>query len=250
MAAPGPAGTGDLALSAPAIGPSLPAAIGSSAGLLAGLGTDPQTKEMVLYAGQIEGPKPVRTATRFTAPSWDALGNLWTVQTNGSDQQVIMGPLGGSFAGVASPDLAENVVVLALRVSRDGTRVAAIVQDTTGSSRLLVGTVVATAAGPRLQGFRDAAPGYDQVTAVAWKDSSTLVAINAVPQGSAQIITAQYDGYVVNRLPSLNGAITVAAAPGQPMLAGTKDGVVYSLSGITWQPVANGGQVWDPFYPG
>lgn len=247
--APGPAGTGELALSAPAIGPSVPAAIGSSAGLLAGLGIDAQTNQMVLYAGQIESPKAVRTASKFTAPSWDALGNLWTVQTDGSDQQVIMGPLGGSFAGVAAPELAENVVVLALRVSRDGTRVAAIVQDTTGSSRLLVGMVVTTPAGPRLKGFRVAAPGYDQVTAVAWKDSSTLVAINASAQGP-QVIALQYDGYIVNRLPTLIGAVSIAAAPGQPTLAGTKDGVVYSLSGITWLPVANGAPGSDPFYPG
>jgi hypothetical protein len=240
---PGPAGQGTVSLVTPAIAPGRPAAIGASEGLIAGLSPDGTT----LQAGSIEAPKQVARADSFTPPSWDSLGNLWTVATSGGQQQVLVGPLGGSLAAVPNPELSGDTIV-SLRVSRDGTRVAVAVQDTTGNSHLLVGLVVKNGNGIRLEGFRDAAPGFTQVTDCAWLDANTLVGIGA-QKGAVQVFTASVDGYQVTQLPTLANPITIAAAPGKPVLAGTSDGTVYSysLTGGNWQLAVNG---QDPFYPG
>jgi hypothetical protein len=242
---PGPAGQGTVALATPAIAPGRPATIGASEGLIAGLSADGTT----LFAGPVEAPKPVGQADTFTAPSWDSLGNLWTVATSGGRQQVLVGPLGGSLAAVPNPELAQDTIV-ALRVSRDGTRVAVVVQDTSGNSKLLVGLVVKTDGGIRLAGFRDAAPGYTQVTSCGWLDANTLVGIGATGKGAVQVFTAAVDGSRVSPLAPLASPVTVAAAPGQPILAGTADGTIYSIpqGGTGSWHVATVGE--NPFYPG
>jgi hypothetical protein len=241
---PGPAGEGTLDLSRPAIAPGRPATIGASEGLIAGLSADGTT----LFAGPTEAPKAVGRADTFTPPSWDSLGNLWTVATSGGRQEVLVGPLGGSLAAVPNPELAQDTIV-ALSVSRDGTRVAVAAQDTSGNSRLLVGLVVKTQQGIRLAGFRDAAPGYTQVTSCGWLDADTLVGLGATGKGSVQVFTADVDGSQVISRGQLINPVTVSAAPGQPILAGTADGTIYSYAqgGSSWH-VATVGQ--DPFYPG
>ena len=64
-----------------------------------------------LYAGSLLAPKKLLTGSNFTTPSWDSLGNLWTVeqQQSSSAPRVRIAPSGkATLPGtVAAPDLDE-----------------------------------------------------------------------------------------------------------------------------------------------
>jgi hypothetical protein len=233
---PGPLGTTPTTLQHVAVSPDLAfigglrTAAGRTSVYVGSLATEPR----VVYSGA--GP--------FTAPSWDRDGELWTVQLSPRPRVLLIRP-GQQVVQIPAPSL-DGQVVRALRISRDGTRVAVIVGTT--QTQLLVGRVRTTSSGLRLDGFINPAALLRDVTNATWADANTvLVLAHAV--GRARIPwLVDVDG--VRPAPVTTTGLTsydaVAGAPGQPTLV-ESDGEIYQAARGFWTPVARG---VEPAYPG
>ena len=143
-----------------------------------------------LYAGPLLAPKKLLTGYNFTTPSWDSLGNLWTVQQQQSSSapRVRIAPSGkATLPAVAAPDLA-NKVIGELKVSRDGTRVA-VLAVSTNVSQVLVGAV--SKDGTSIENFYPVAPSLTSVTDFVWASSTKLDILDTVPNSNEPGTTSQ-----------------------------------------------------------
>jgi Lipoprotein LpqB beta-propeller domain len=239
-------------LLAPVVAPR--SASGGNGELIAGVVQESPSTE-ALYAGPLLAPKVLLTGSAFTTPSWDSLGNLWTVQqqTSSSAPQVRIAPLGtATLPGpVAAPDLA-NLVIKELKVSRDGTRVA-VLAVSTNVSQVLVGAVAND--GTTIEHFYPVAPSLTSVTDFAWASSTKLDILGTVPNSnepgtSSSLWSVDIDGWAPQGPtvePVQPTAVSIAAAPGRPEVIGTSSNQIEEYDSGHWQFVANGSA---PHYPG
>ena len=205
-----------------------------------------------LYAGPLLAPKKLLTGYNFTTPSWDSLGNLWTVQQQQSSSapRVRIAPSGkATLPAVAAPDLA-NKLIQELKVSRDGTRVAVLVS--TNVSQVLVGAV--SKDGTSIVNFYPVAPSLTSVTDFVWASSTKLDILDTVPNTNepgttSQLWSVDVDGWAPSLTQGtvLTNAVSIAAAPNQPLVVATSLDQIEQLSGGQWQFVGNGSA---PRYPG
>ena len=237
-----PGDTGELdntPLLAPAVAPRTGADAADQ--LIAGVVQDDNGKDS-LYAGPLLAPKQLLTGSNnFTTPSWDSLGNLWTVQQQQSSSapRVLIAPSGkATLPAVAAPDLA-NKVIEELKVSRDGTRVAVLAVSTTGS-QVLVGAVAKD--GTTIENFYPVAPSLTSVTDFVWASSTKLDILDPVPNTNAPGTTSQLwsvdvDGWSPSLTQGtvLTDAVSIAAAPRQPLVVATSLDQIEQLSGGQWQ---------------
>ncbi len=246
--------TGELDITpllAPAIAPRASAAAANQ--LIAGVVQNPDGTQS-LYAGSLLAPKPLLTGSNFTTPSWDSLGNLWTVQQqNSSAPRVRIAPSGKATlpGSVATPDLPKSVIE-ELKVSRDGTRIA-VLAALTNVSQVLVGAV--SKDGSSIVNFYPVAPTLTSVTDFVWASSTKLDILDTVPNtnepgSTSQLWSVDVDGWA----PSLTQGTTVpattvsiAAAPRQPLVVGTSLNQIEQYSNGQWQFIGNGS---SPRYPG
>lgn len=251
FAVPGDAGSGAIKLSVPVVAPRLATTTGGD--LIAGVETSGSTQ--ALFVGPLAQPKPVDLGISFTTPSWDAFGDVWTVrqETATGAQEVRVSavtPAGTTkFETVANKELAPSDLIESLKVSRDGTRVAVIARSTTAGAQLLVGHVVKTASGESIAGFYPVAPGLAPVGDVVWASATTLDVIAAAPgESSPSVWSVDVDGW---NQPSLltapSDAVSIAAAPGEPLAVGTKSHQIEVSRNEFWQVVGAGS---NPSYPG
>ena len=143
----------------------------------------------------------------------------------------------------------------ALRVSRDGARVA-LVFGTGEDRRLHVGRIEPSNGGWRIAGVGPVAPMLAGVTDVAWESGTSLVVLASSP-GAAQVVVwrVAVDGSTgpeaVQR-PGLPGdAVALAATAGRPLVVGALlDGVprLYRDDGTLFRLEASPGTA--PAYPG
>jgi Lipoprotein LpqB beta-propeller domain/Sporulation and spore germination len=239
-------------LLAPVVAPR--SASGGNGELIAGVVQESPSTQ-ALYAGPLLAPKKLLTGSAFTTPSWDSLGNLWTVwqPTSSSAPQVRIAPSGtATLPGpVAAPDLAK-LVIKELKVSRDGTRVA-VLAVSTNVSQVLVGAVAND--GTTIERFYPVAPSLTSVTDFAWASSTKLDILGTVPNSnepgtSSALWGVDIDGWApdgptVEPVPTT--AVSIAAAPGRPVVVGTSGNQIEESDNGQWQFVANGSA---PHYPG
>ncbi len=250
----GPAGNGGLTLIAPAIAPR---ESGNTGLLVAGAVAGPDSTQ-TLYAGPPQQLKLLRSGSTFTRPSWDSLLNLWTVEQSAKSpgQQVleaIVSPNGSTVTTVADPELADDVI-LALKVSPDGTRVAVIAKSAS-TSQLLIGRISTDSANHvTIDQFRAVASGLTSATDCAWADAETvdIVVNGGVSAGSgSQIWVVDADGWSQTELaplpPSVGTVASIAIASGQPLLIATVRKKVEEYVKPSWVDVAAG---TNPAYPG
>ena len=174
----------------------------------------------------------------MTSPSFDADGDVMTVVTGGGGRRVMAVTPEGIVHRVVADAVLTDRQVSALRISRDGARVAAVV----GSGTLMVGRVGAAAGVPSLTGFREIAPGLDGVHGVTWVGANSVVVTARAAHGQRQIVETDSDGYSSRAL-GLDGLrgrpIDLSGAPGQPLYAVTDRGVIWAdVDG--WRRVADG----------
>jgi hypothetical protein len=257
----GDTGFGGLThLVAPVVAPGRP---GSATGqLIAGVVQNGKTGS--LYAGPLSRPKELLSGCSFTTPSWDSFGNLWTVEqvVCGGPQQVRIAPSGtaegtGPVAlpvPVADPELA-NYAIEALKVSRDGTRVAVITSSGT-DTQVRIGVVTKSAAGKAtIQSFYPLAPTLTSVIDCTWASSTMLDILVSSPGANGDSTTSQLwsvdvDGWPPTLVPQqdfLPDAQSITAAPGKPLVAGTSAGTIEVSDNDIWRQVGLG---TSPSYPG
>lgn len=171
-------------------------------------------------------------------PSWDLTGRLWLVDRTGEGGRVLVASE-GRLSVLDAPGLS-GADVLAMTVSRDGTRLAAVTARA-GGTRLTVLRVARRTDGAPVRLVPEVSVEGDEtwgrVRALGWRDPTTLAALVTPRPGVSQVYLIGVDGSSAfdvrtGRLEILfEPAAHLAASPGGPMslVVGTAEGLVHRL---------------------
>ncbi|MDQ3825536.1 MAG: LpqB family beta-propeller domain-containing protein [Actinomycetota bacterium] len=242
---PGPAGDGRLTVfSAARSNPN-----GEMlAAVVAGPDGHPQ-----LRVGPVDGDLAVAPVDALTMsrPTWRPSGTeLWTVVNGRSVVGVALSGTGPPLAySVDASELTRLGTISQLRLSRDGVRVAAVIDG-----RLVVAAVVTELGRASLrhpQVLRDGS--LPPTTSVDWARPELLVVASA--GSSPQVSSVSVDGLTRRQLSSTNltGPLTdIVAAPGREIMVADATGLwAYSDTQEVWNPLLGGiGPGSVPLYPG
>jgi hypothetical protein len=194
-----------------------------------------------VFAIRASGTEPLRVDSRpgLVAPSLDMFGYIWSVPAS-SPASLVVSRSDGSQTAVKT-SWPEASSILSLAVSRDGTRVVALVR-VGNEPRLLVAGI---------QRDRDDMPvslGDPQVLAVGsgtavattWVDDLTVATLTNTGDGSAEIVK-QVIGGQSERLQGPAGAVSLVAGSGLRQLrALVVGGELMALRTSAWQVVGAG----------
>lgn len=180
-------------------------------------------------------------------PSQDRYGYVWAGERSG---EVIVAAPGEVALALPSPfEDQEGSALLALRVSRDGARAVAMVQDDV-RVRVVVCAVVREESGrptgllpgPTLLAL---AGGED----LAWADGATVMVLGATSAQASLTVRALTVGGPATPLAAVAQAASITAGngPTQVYLA-TSEGRLLARSSLRWEEVA--ADVSDPAFPG
>lgn len=81
----------------------------------------------------------------------------------------------------------------------------------------------------------------------SWQDSGSLAVLMSDGSGLRQVTVVTVDGFQTLPVSALPDAISIAAAPGDRLLAATADGRLFRYSGAAWEFLRPGA---EPAYPG
>lgn len=192
-----------------------------------------------LLVGPASGPLRRRLRDPvIAAPSFGADGTVLTATSSGA--VYVIGPDGSVHRATPSGPLTRDPV-LALDTSRDGTRIAAVLETRKGRE-LCVATVVRTGHEFALHEPRVVLPPSSNVAGVSWADATAIVATVAAGAGRRGVVEVGSDGYRVQELtgPGLPADVDeVGAAPDQRILAAGSGGT-WQLVGRRWRHVSGG----------
>lgn len=205
-------------------------------------------------------PAVVTGATHLTAPTWDRYDNLWTVDDRPSGPVFWVDSLGPGAGGTgaqraASEDLPRGRVV-AMRIARDGARVALVVNRPSGiGSDLYLGRVERGPGRLVVSGFRLVSTVLTDTSDVAWLSADRLVVLGRVTRGGVRqplVIdlsgaTAQSLGLIDSGSTDRPGLLSITAIPGRDILASADNGTLYRYTGSGWDELGTG---QSPSYPG
>ncbi|TNC21273.1 LpqB family beta-propeller domain-containing protein [Amycolatopsis alkalitolerans] len=202
-------------------------------------------QQVDLFGGTLTRP-----TWRPTATADGTAGEVWTVVDGSSVVRVLRTPDGG-WAGQAVN--AEEVLsvgqISVLRLSRDGTRAAMVV-----NGQLMVASVVRTQDSVTLRSPRILQQGtLSGVVDVDWLSQDTLVAATTLP--SQPVVKVPIDGLRMDTFNSSNltpPVYAITAAPGRPIIV-ADDGGLWTASdvGEVWRPHPHSLRAHAaPFYPG
>lgn len=179
-------------------------------------------------------------------PSYAPNGWIWTGERENTGELTIA-RAEGNVETIETPALA-GMHVRGLRVSRDGARLALIV-DSDGSVQVLVHAITIDSdgtpngLGPPLLVGRELTEASDLV----WVDETQL-AVLGVSQTALSVHVVEVGGRTTP-LPSVPDTVRVASARGvRDLYLATEDGTLYGRSGNGWAPIASG--VRYPTFPG
>ncbi len=203
-----------------------------------------------LYLTALTADAPVRSRLvepDLTPPSWDPLGTVWTTSRTEAGSAVwAVRPGEAQARRVSAPELDDQQVV-ALRVARDGVRVAVILDEANSGRSLFLGRIERADDTLALGGLRRAESTLVDVADVAWADADRMAVLGQEPNGVLQPFLVEPDGEVQRAAGSLSDLVRIAAAPGRPLLAATDDGHLWLDTEVGWLEV---GEATGPAYPG
>jgi hypothetical protein len=235
----GPAGDGSLAVESAA-----QSADGALLALVSRLSGVPR-----LYVGPVGSPQPVAVdAASMTRPTWRlGAAEAWTV-LNGKDGAGVLWTESGELRtfGVDLSELSVKGRITELRLSRDGVRVAAVVDGA-----LFVAIVVGSGAETKVRNPRLlVGPGAPQIADVDWKGEQLVVATLG-KDPAVYAVTGDGLGWTAYKNTNLTGPLTgIAAAVGRNVLVADQGGLWSAGdTNALWNSEGYGGGV-DPFYPG
>ncbi|GGM87014.1 lipoprotein LpqB [Thermopolyspora flexuosa] len=160
----------------------------------------------------------------LTPPSWDRYDEVWTVERVGEQRSRVWRSNGSTQRHVQAPEL-ENKHVSALKVARDGVRVAVVADDGL-AQRVYVGAIDRD--GGRIDGLLplDATASGVEVVDIAWQDAQTLLVLTRDNKQNRELTAWDVtDGTQLTSagLKADSRIRTITAAPNGRLLAGTGD---------------------------
>ncbi|MGN6302702.1 MAG: LpqB family beta-propeller domain-containing protein [Angustibacter sp.] len=218
------------------------------------LGVDTSGHRLFALAAQ-QPPTQLYSGADLTNPVVDVRGWAWTADRQRSGALAVVASTSSTAAAAGEttgvrllrPAWLSGRRVLALDVSRDGSRLAVVSTAGDGPSRLEVAGIVRDAAGrpTSLAVPRSAARSLTTVRDVSWADRTTL-AVLAGPPGAVQPYQVEVGG-LVGSLPTLQDAATISAGDGlRAVYVVTASGRVLVRTGNGWRAVGPGTSVTIP----
>lgn len=220
------------------------------------------SRETVTVTDLLHGTSRVVLHTRlkggeFTTPSWDTRGNVWAVESNSHGSRLWEIEGGTKTLNVDSWPLAPYPVK-ALRISRDGTRAAAIVQ--VGKwSQVQLGRVdpAPTQDGLQAEGFIPISSDLRGAVDLAWRDADHLVVIGVTESNpSPMLYDVPVSGAAIQPMLGPGSDMeAIAAYPGAELLVMQHVSNPQSLDNVCYQSDRYGewkcfDRTSDPAYPG
>ncbi|GGV09539.1 lipoprotein LpqB [Actinomadura cremea] len=210
----------------PAVNLSRPA-VSPDYGEVAGLGP---ARDQVIVASPVTSaavPRVLLNAhegARFTAPSWSPDGTLWTVESASDESTLWVRRPGQRFVRAAHWGLGGREV-LAFHVARDGVRAAVIVRID-GRPQIQVGRIAHAPDGTLDVGaFLPVSSELQDAVDIAWRDYGTLAVLGRANRDAQTLpFLLPVSGSAITSLGvgSLGEPETITAAPGAPVLIGTR----------------------------
>jgi hypothetical protein len=199
------------------------------------------------YAASSALSQPVRVDERhnLVAPSIDSHRIVWSATTDANASFAVSAGDGATAMLKATwPDARQ---LLSFAISRDGTRLAALIGTTDGQSHLMVAGIVRDAAGhpTRLGDAVDLGGlGLSSGISLAWSDELTVAVLGVSPQGGTAIVTQQLGGTLSDASAGPAGAVTLTAGnPSSELWVLTSKGGLETPAGNGWQTTATGVQL-------
>ncbi|MCO6004874.1 LpqB family beta-propeller domain-containing protein [Actinoallomurus purpureus] len=156
---------------------------------------------------------------RFTPPSWDSRGNVWVVEstTTGSRLWVIEG---GTRSAPVDGWALTPYPVRALRISRDGTRAAAIVKVDNRWQVQLGRVDRAPSGGLQAEGFIAISSELQSAIDLAWSTTDHLAVVGMTNGNSSpSLFDVPVSGAPTQPMIGPGGEVTtITASPGSPLL--------------------------------
>lgn len=196
-------------------------------------------------------PTPLVEGKNLVVPSVDRTGRVWTADSGHGPALMVLTPGADEPLLLEAPWL-EDTSVVALRVARDGARVAVVV-GAPGAARVFVAGVVRAEDGTPTGLTTPVSGGASltTVTDVDWVDESTLVVLGAPPGGAHLAAYVVPVGGTSEAMSTVEGAVALTAGRGRrAVYVETSDGEVFGrgATGTNWTPVVAG--VRRLTYPG
>ncbi|GAA4988477.1 LpqB family beta-propeller domain-containing protein [Actinopolymorpha pittospori] len=179
-------------------------------------------RQVMVYGSQANKPRVIWQGENILEPSWDRYSKVWLVDRNAGHARIVAVD-SQQAVPVAAPGLSGNDV-RALKVSREGARVAALVQR--GGRTVLVVGRVERGEGVAVRGLRELPLPMTSMTDLAWSDLDRVTVVGADGQAPPRATIVSVDGYEVDPLTGPDSS-AVAAAPGQPLILGGTDGALH-----------------------
>ncbi|GAA4579141.1 LpqB family beta-propeller domain-containing protein [Planotetraspora phitsanulokensis] len=189
----------------------------------------------------------------LTPPSWDRYGAVWTAERVGDHETRVWRALAGQARRVNIGKDLEDSRVLALRVSRDGARVAMITEDGAGQA-VEIGTIVRTGEDAAITNVQRLDPRTGQdIVDIAWQDAASLLVLSKGNAGQELSTWSVMEGMEVPdaaiKLDAQAAIGSIVGAPPDHVLADS-DGEVrtYNVDKKAWIAIAKDGAA-NPVYP-
>ncbi|MGN7799153.1 LpqB family beta-propeller domain-containing protein [Leifsonia sp. 22587] len=180
---------------------------------------------------------PVRVDARpgLIGPSLDTDGWVWSVPGSSPNAIQAAAPNGGDAHAVAAswPNASS---ILSLAVSRDGTRIAALVRTPTGYSLMAAGILRGNGGSPAsLTVPVELAAFVDGVQSAAWTSDLTIAVLSTTTGQATSIAQQTVGGEQTTTSGPASGRTIVGAAGLAPYVVLSADGTLLAPTGNGWQ---------------
>ncbi|MCL2514788.1 MAG: LpqB family beta-propeller domain-containing protein [Microbacteriaceae bacterium] len=226
------------------IGPAIAALHASAATVTADGRTAAVLAGDAVYAVTASQSAPVRIDARpdLLPPAVDNSDIVWSATTDPRTPFDVAAADGATAQIKASWPDARSLV--SFSVSRDGTRLAALVRTEDGRAHLMVAGIVRDARGhptrigaPVDIGELALSKGY----ALTWTDELTVAVLGASPQGGTAIISQALGDAAAAPQPGPDGGVGITGGnPAAQLWVRTAQGALETTAGTSWQQVAKG----------
>jgi hypothetical protein len=195
----------------------------------------------VLSAGGVytvrKSGDPVLVDSRpgLVGPSLDADGWVWSVPA-ASPNAIQVAAANGAEAHPVQAEWPNATAILSLAVSRDGTRVAALLRTTTGYSLMAAGIVRGTGTSPSslTEPVEIAVPEFTPRSA-AWTSDLTIAVLTATNGEATSIAQVTVGGAQTTTSGPAGGRAIVGGAGLGPYVVLAEDGTLEAPTGTGWQ---------------